>query len=230
MKRFWTTVATEPCAGGWRVTLDGRAMRTQGKAAQVVPDEAMARALAAEWQAQGAEVDASAFPLRDMADYAIDVIAPDPAAAIAAILPYGETDTLCYRADLGEPLHLRQLEMWEPVLRAAEARWDVHFERVSGIIHRPQPAATLARFQAVLAAQDAFTLAALRNLSNLAASLTIALCAVEPGAQVAALWQAANLEEDWQADLWGKDAEAEALRDRRTVAFLGAVRFAGLVG
>lgn len=226
MKRFWKDVAVEAVDSGWRVTLDGRAIRTQGKHGQLVPTEALARALAAEWAAQGEEVDPEAFPLRDMADYAIDVVAPDPAIAVAAILPYGDTDTLCYRADEGEALHRRQMAVWEPILAAAEARFDVHFERVSGIVHRAQPPATLARLRAVVEAQDPFTLAALQNLASLAASLTVALAALEPHADIAALWDAANLEEDWQAELWGKDAQAEARRARRKAGFELAVRFA----
>ena len=119
--------------------------------------------------------------------------------------------------------------VWEPLLAAAEARWDIHFERIEGIIHRAQPAATLARMQAVLEAQDAFALAALNTLASLAASLVIALAAIAPGADAEALWNAANLEEDWQAELWGKDAEAKALRARRFGEFAGAMGFAGLV-
>ena len=92
----------------------------------------------------------------------------------------------------------------------------------------PQPAATLARMQAVLEAESHFTLAALNTLTSLAASLVIALAALAPDAEAEALWDAANLEEDWQADLWGKDAEAEARRERRLAAFAAAMRFARL--
>ena len=228
MKRFYKTVATEPAEGGWRVTLDGRALKTQGKRAQVAPTLALAEALAAEWAGQGEELDLASFTFRDMADYAIDVIEPDRAAAVAELLPYAETDTLCYRGDEGEALHERQLAVWEPLLLAAERRCDVHFERVSGIVHRPQPAATLARFRAVLEAEDAFALAALKTLASLSASLTIALAAIVPGADVGALWDAAELEEDWQAELWGKDTEAEARRARRGTAFRAAAQFAEL--
>jgi chaperone required for assembly of F1-ATPase len=147
---------------------------------------------------------------------------------IREIVPYAETDTLCYRGDEGEPLAERQREVWEPLLTAAEQRWDVHFERVGSIIHRPQPAATLARMEAVLTAESDFTLAALRTLSSLACSLVIALAAIVPGADAEALWDAANLEEDWQAELWGKDAEAEERRARRFASFAAAMRFAEL--
>jgi chaperone required for assembly of F1-ATPase len=184
--------------------------------------------LAAEWAGQGEEIDPAGLVLRDMADHALDVIACGREAVIADLLRYAETDTLCYRAEPEEPLHARQAELWDPLLRAAEARWDVHFERIAGVIHRPQPAATLARLEAVLAAKDGFALAALSPLTTLAASLVTGLAALEPGADVAALWDAANLEEDWQAELWGRDAEAEQRRTRRYASFAAAVRFAEL--
>jgi chaperone required for assembly of F1-ATPase len=147
---------------------------------------------------------------------------------IKSLLAYAGTDTLCYRAEPDEPLRERQDEVWDPLLVAAERRWDVHFERVAGIMHRPQPAATLARMAAVLAAEGDFALAALTTLTSLAASLVIALAALRPDADAEALWEAANLEEDWQAELWGKDMEAEARRERRFEAFAAAMRFARL--
>ncbi len=229
MKRFYKAVTVEAGAGGWRVLLDGRAIKTAAGAAQVAPGAAIAEALAAEWASQGEEIDPDTFKLRHLADYAIDIATPDRAAVIRAVLAFGETDTLCYRAEPDEPLHARQLEVWEPLLQAAEHRWDVHFERIGGVIHRPQPPATLTRMAAALAALDAFDLAALHMTASLAASLVIGLAAIVPGADAEALWDAANLEEDWQAELWGKDAEAEALRARRLADFSAAMRFAGLV-
>ena len=229
MKRFYKQVSVAPEGSGWRVLLDGKPIRTPAKAAQVVPSEALAQVMALEWSEQEPEIDPTAFIFRDMADYAIDVVARDSAAAAADLLRYAETDTLCYRAEAGEALHDRQSEVWEPLLRAAEARWDVHFERVDGILHRPQPEATLTRMAAVLVPLDAFTLGALTTLTTLTASLVIGLAALEPGANGETLWAAANLEEDWQAELWGKDAEALALRARRLAEFSAAMRFAGLV-
>ena len=228
MKRFYKEVAAGEADGGWRITLDGRTIKTAGGEAQIVPTRLLAEALAREWQEQGEELDPSGFLLRDLADYAVDIVAPDPDRAIAGMLAYAETDTLCYRADEGEALHARQLEVWEPLLRAAERRWDIHFERVSGIVHRPQPPASLARLAGVLRSYDAFALAALQTLASLTASLTVALAALEPVADAETLWAAANLEEDWQAALWGKDADAEALRARHFDLFAAALRFAAL--
>ena len=228
MKRFWKEAAVEPADGGWRVTLDGRPIRTQGGNPQVVPTRALAEALAEEWRAQGEEIDPRGFPLRDLADYAIDHVHPGRAAAIARLVPYAETDTLCYRADPDEPLYRRQRELWEPLLTQFEARHAVRLERVSGVIHKPHPPEPVARLRSVLEAKDDFTLAANQTLAPLAASLGIALEAIEPGAYADELFGAANCEQDWQAELWGWDAEAERGRALRLAAFEAAVRFAEL--
>lgn len=228
MKRFYKDVTVEPAEGGWRVLLDGRAIKTVGGKPQIVPSAALAQAMAAEWAGQGEEIDTAAFLFRDMADYAIDAVAARRDEAVAAVVAYGESDTLCYRADPDEPLHARQRTVWDPVLETAEQRHGVSFRRVSGIIHRPQPEETLATLRSFVAGHDDFTLAALRNLASLAASLVIALAALEPDADATALWDVANLEEDWQADLWGKDAEAQARREKRGAAFAASARFAAL--
>lgn len=232
MKRFYKDVSIAPDGAGWRVLLDGRAIRTPQGRAQLIPTQALADAMADEWRAQGEEIDPAALKLRDMADYAIDVAghadAATRAALVSDLLAYGETDTLCYRADPDEPLYRRQLAEWEPLLTAFEAREGVQLERVSGVLHRDQPAATRAHLRARLEALDPFTLTAVNSMAALAASLSIALSALEPGADAARLWQAASLEELWQAELWGSDDQAEQRRAARGADFSAAAAFARL--
>ena len=229
MTRFYKTAAPAPADTGWQVLLDGRGIKTAMGAQQVVPGQRLANALADEWAAQGEEIDPAGFVFRDLADYAIDVVRADRDAAIANLLRFAETDTLCYRADPEEALFKRQQEVWEPLVQAAEAHHGIHFQRVSGIMHRPQPPATLETLRVYLAGLDDFTLAALNTLASLAASLTVALAALEDGADAQTLWAAANLEEDWQIELWGEDDLAKERRDRRAAEFANALRFAKLV-
>ncbi|CAH0495618.1 ATP12 family chaperone protein [Novosphingobium sp. CECT 9465] len=228
MKRFYRDVTVAEAAGGFGVHLDGRAIKTVSARPQIVPTRALAEAMAQEWAEQGDEINPALFLLRDMADFALDVVARDPAAAIESLLPYADTDTLCYRAEPDEAFAARQRLMWEPLLTEAETRLGVRFVRIAGVIHKPQPPETLARLRDELAMLDAFSLAALRNTAGLAASLVIGLAALAPNADIDALWDAANLEEDWQAELWGKDWEAIELRARRAAAFAAAARFAAL--
>jgi len=232
MKRFYREVALAEAEGGWQVELDARKVRTQKGAQQVIPSEPLAQALAAEWDGAGEVLDPKAFAMRDMADYAIDVVAPAPQAVAGKLLAYGETDTLCYRAAPDEPLFERQEQVWEPLLSAFEAREGAVMVRVSGIVHRPQDASQMERLHARIMAENPFRLAALEAMTSLSASLVIGLSALgEESAQedaARALWQAASLEEEWQAELWGRDHEAEERRRKREADFLSAWRFARL--
>ena len=229
MKRFWKQVSVAEGDGGWRVLLDGRAIKSQGGQAQVLPTRAVAELVAGEFAAQGEEVDPRSFVFRDMADYAIDVLPKDREATLAKLLTYAETDTLCYRAAPDEPLFARQEELWEPLVAACEARHDMVLQRASGIMHRPQPAASIAALRKRLEGEDDFTLAALLNMVSLAASLVVGLAMLEVGADAEALFAAANAEEDWQAELWGSDWEAEKVRAIRLEAFGKAAEFAAAV-
>ena len=228
MKRFWKEVAVAETDGGFRIELDGRSVRTQGGAAQRVPTRALAEAMAEEWRSQDDEIDPKTFPLRDLADFAIDHARTERGRVVDKLLAYAETDTLCYRASPDEPLFRRQQDLWEPLLAGFETRHAVRLTRVSGVIHRAHPPETLSRLRALLESQDDFSLAALNALAPLAASLTVALSALEPEADVPALFGAANCEQDWQAELWGWDAEAERNRAERLAGFEIAARFARL--
>lgn len=228
MKRFYRIAEAAPAQDGWHILLDGRPVRTQGGAAQIVPSAALGRALADEWNAQGDEIDPRGFILRDLSDFAIDKVQSARSKVIDALLAYAETDTLCYRADPDEPLHQRQREVWEPLVQAAETRHGITLNRISGIMHRPQPAETLARLREVLAQQDDFALAGLTTLAALAASLVAALAVLEDGADIPALFAAANCEEDWQAELWGQDYLAEQDRTIRLAAFTRTADFIAL--
>jgi len=225
MKRFWDQVTVAPAAGGWQVLLDGRAVKTQGGAVQAAPTPKLAELLAGEWRAQGAEIDPQGFGMRDLADYALDVVAVDRATVIDTLLGYAETDTLNYRADPDELQYQRQRDLWEPLVTAAEARHGARFVRVSGVVHRPQPPETLAALRAVLDGFDAFTLAGLETLTAISASLITGLAALEPGADVPALFAAANAEEDWQAEQWGWEWTAEDRRALRLATFTRAAQF-----
>lgn len=230
IRRFYTDVTLAEQPGGWQVMLDTRGVKTVGGVPQLLPTRPLAEALAAEWRQQGEQIDPASLPLRDMADYAIDLVALSPGGVAEGLLAYAETDTLCYRADPDEPLHARQIEVWEPLLAGFEAAHGITLTRVSGILRRPQPPASLAVLRARLLALDPFQLAGVEAMTKLAASLTIGLAALDARHEdePRALWQAACLEEEWQAELWGRDEEAEERRTRREADFLRAAAFARL--
>ncbi len=230
MKRFYKDVTLAHSDLGWHVMLDGRPIKTPSGAPQVVASKQLAEMLANEWRSQGETIIPSSFRFRDMTDYALDVVARDPAEIIDKLIGFAETDTLCYRADPEEALYRRQQELWEPLITALEAREGISLHRVSGIVHKAQPNGSLKKLRQRLAELPPLQLAALELLTSLSASLCVGLAALEEGADGEALWAAASLEEEWQADLWGREEGAEERRARRKADFLAAMEFARAVG
>ena len=92
MKRFYTGCGAVAVGTQWQVKLDGRNVRTQGGLPQLVPSQPLAEAMVAEWDAQGADIDPGGFPLRDLTDYAIDVVQPDPGKVADGLLRFAEHD------------------------------------------------------------------------------------------------------------------------------------------
>lgn len=229
MKRFWKDVATVPVEGGRDIHLDGRPVRTPGRMALTLPTLALADAVADEWRAVGETLDPRAMPLTGLANAAIDRVAVDPEGFAAGLSKYGESDLFCYRADQPLELKLRQEAAWDPLLDWAADRHGAPLATVTGIVHQPQPAASLAALFEAVAARSPFELAALSPLVTITGSLIAALALVEREAVADEIWSAVNLDEDWQVEHWGEDELARQARAARRADFDAAVRFLGLL-
>jgi chaperone required for assembly of F1-ATPase len=229
MKRFYTAAAVTGEAAPFGVALDGRPLRTPARALLAVPTRALAEAIAAEWNAQGEEIQPRAMPLTGLANAAIDRVAPDPAAFADTLSRFAENELLAYRADGPAPLVARQAAEWDPLLAWARGRYDVDFRLVTGIIHQPQPPATLARVAAAYRAFDAFRLAALNPVVTISGSAVIGLAVAEGRLDAAGAWTIGHLDELWQEEQWGKDPLAEAGQRERQGDLAAAVGFLALL-
>jgi chaperone required for assembly of F1-ATPase len=177
----------------------------------------------------GETIDPRAMPLTGLANAAIDRIAPDSTAFAAGLAAYGESDLLYYRAEMPEPLVVRQQAAWDPLLDWARGRYDVHFETVAGVMHRPQPRATLVRLGEAVAALDSFHLAGLSPLVTVSGSLVAALALLEGAVDADTVWNAAHIDEEWQAEQWGHDDLAIGAREARRADFHAGARFLSLL-
>ena len=225
MKRFWKLAASAQEQGGWSIALDGRPVRTPARKPLVVPTQELAEAIAAEWNAAGEEVDPRAMLLTGLANAAIDRIGPDPAHYAEGLARYGEGDLACYRAERPSALVERQAQGWDKLLAWARRRFDVDFRTTSGILHVPQPEATVQRLAHAVGSLDPFRLAGLSPLVTLGGSLVAALAVLEGAIGPGEAWEAVTIDERWQAEQWGADAEAESALEARRRDFMAGARF-----
>ncbi|MSU91617.1 ATPase [Rhodobacteraceae bacterium 2CG4] len=228
-RRFWNTVAVRAAAPGFEVTLDQRPLRTPAKAALVLPCRPLAEAVAQEWDAQGAEIRPQDMPLTRAANAAIDKVSVNRAAVAEMLSAYGATDLLCYRAEAPEGLVERQIAAWDPWLNWAEAEMSAPLLRIAGVMHAPQPEPSLRRLADAVAGHDAFEMTALHDLVTLTGSLVLGLAVSRGALSADAAWTASRVDETWQEELWGRDAEAHALAEERRGAVLVAGQLLSLL-
>ncbi len=216
MKRFYKDVSAAAAESGYRILLDGRPVKTPARSDLLLPTASLGEAVAAEWQGQGETISPRSMPLTGLANAALDRVAPDPDPFAAGLARYAESDLLCYRAEGPAGLVARQSAEWDPILAWARRRYDVDFEVVTGIMHKPQPQATVTRIAHAVAARSPFELAGLTPLVTVSGSALIALALAEDALDLEVAWSAAVLDDLWQAEQWGEDAEAtKALAVRR---------------
>lgn len=229
MRRFWKEVGLEQGTYGQGIRLDGKKVNTPERNELVLPSEALAKAVVAEWGAVVEIIDPAKMPMTGLANAAIDKIKAGREGFVDQIAAYGESDAFCYRADAGEALTEKQAIVWDPWVEWAQRRYDVHFTIVHGVMHQPQPEATLEALHAAVAARGTFELAAMTKLTHLSGSLIATLALVERAGDANAIWQACCLEELWQEEQWGEDHWAQKNRSDRETEFLQAAHFLELL-
>jgi chaperone required for assembly of F1-ATPase len=221
MKRFYRKAEPVQRASGLGITLDGKPIKTPGKRDLVVPNEALAAAIAEEWNAQQGEVRSATMPLTRLATTTVDRVATQRDAIIRQTANYAATDLVCYRATHPPALATRQQAVWQPVIDWAVLRYDAPIVITSGVIPKSQPAASLRALASAVAEQDDFALTALHVATAACGSLIIALALLEGRLDAQQAFAASQLDESFQIEAWGEDAE-QAERRRALAADIQA--------
>ena len=216
--------------GGYRVLLDGKPVRTPAKALLALPTRALAVAVAGEWAAQQEHVDPATMPLTRLANSAIDGVQGREAEVRADIARYAASDLLCYRASAPEGLARRQAEMWDPVLGWARDALGARFEVAEGLMPLAQPEAATSAIAVALMGFGPFGVTAVHVMTTLTGSALLALAHARGRLTAEQAWTAAHVDEDWQIDKWGEDAEAAQRRQRRWCEMQAASRMLALLG
>ncbi len=225
-KRFYKDVTVEELDdGAFTIRLDGKTLRTPAKHALSVPTKALAVLMRDEWDLQAEVIDPATMPVSRHINTAIDGIANDPQAVFEDILRFSSTDLLCYRAGEPEALVERQSEQWDQVIDWAANTLGARFILIEGVMHQEQPRDAVAAFAVTLRKYDTpIELAALHTMTTLTGSALLALALAEGEKSLEEVWALAHLDEDWTAEQWGEDEEAQQRRAVRFIDMRAAAR------
>ena len=228
-KRFYKEVGVGAVAGGYAVTLDGKTPRTPAQKPVVVPQHAVAAAMAEEWAAQQEFIDPKTMPMVRLINSAVEAGNERLAALREEIVKYAGNDLLLYRADTPRELVAEQERVWDAVLVTIARHFEIGFQPTIGIVHQPQPAPTLERLRASLADAELIEAVALNSLTGITGSGILSIALREALLDPEGVWTAAHVDEDYNVRLWGAVEEATERRAKRRMEFDAAVRVLELV-
>ncbi|GAA0771963.1 ATPase [Roseibium denhamense] len=218
-KRFYKQAVAVAMDGGHAVHLDGRPVKTPARATLLLPNEVLGMAVAAEWEAQEKEVNPAAMPLTRIANSAQDAVSVRFDEVADDVTKFAGNDALCYRADEPESLVEAQRQTWDPVVEWAGDLLGGRFVLIEGIMHKPQPEALLSACRVRISNESPLRLAALHTVTSLTGSALLALALKEGRLDADTVWSAAHVEEDFNIERWGKDAEAQQIRTYKRKEF-----------
>ncbi|MBC8269264.1 MAG: ATPase [Rhodospirillaceae bacterium] len=229
-KRFYKDASIATIEGGYTIHLDDKPVRTPLGQALLLPVLPLAEAVVSEWQAQDETINPASMPLCGYANTAIDRIGKEKAVVMANLLHFAETDLLCYQAKEPADLVTRQNEQWQPVLDWAAAALDVHLEVTSGVLPLTPSPEALQAIRDSLNKLDDMTFTAVASIAAATGSIILALAVSENHIGAEQAFELSLLDESFQKERWGEDAEAAArnqyLKDdiNAAVLFLSLLR------
>lgn len=226
-RRNWQYVKIRQQGTVFSIYLDEQPLKTNGGAELRLPTEALAELIASEWnqtELQG-KIDLMAMPMTRRAFGVIGYLNDHRIEAIEQILNYAAHELLCHRAPKSSPLSTRQDAEWGPILNWAKRELHSPLIQFEGIMPQPQPLNSLANLRQCVDRLSVFSLAAFIDMVTLSGSFLLALAVLHGKLKPIRAWKLSCLEEEWQMEHWGRDAEADQITQIRFDEFNNACAF-----
>lgn len=228
-KKFFKDCDVETCDGGFAVLLDGRQIHTPGGGSLILPGQALAIAVSAEWAAQEETIRPDTMPMTGFCCTTLDTVAGNRADIAGQLSKYAQTDLLCYRADEPEDLVAEQQAQWQPLLGWVEDAFGARLRVTTCILPVDQPPEAIQALQKAAEDLDDWQLTVLASVTQATGSLVIGLAVLHGRLDADNAFGASQLDETWQTSMWGEDSEDAKRRAALNAEIQDAARFLNLV-
>lgn len=210
MKKFYKAAEAGTAPGGYVVRLDGKPFRTPLKNLVLLESKPLAEAVAEEWARQGDNVQPLSMPMTLLANTMTDKTKGEGRQEVSdRLLEYGSSDLVCYFATHPAELVKRHQEHWQPLVLWMEEAYGITFKIVSGIQYHHQPQESLDKLETLLESLSPADFTVVQAAAATAGSLVIALALLQGRLLPENAYQASCVDEIYQLEMWGEDAEAQ---------------------
>ena len=214
---------------GFAIALDDKQIKTPAGKQFVVPSQALAKAMAGEWNNQTDEIAPSTMPLTQIAGTAIDRVSENRDGVIDGIVGYAQTDLLCHFAESPPDLVSRQNAKWQPLLDWAANDIGARLIPTTGIIPEEQSPDAINAFRNEIEKMDIFSLTAFAVLVGACGSLVVALAVYAGRINANEAFECSMLDNTWQIENWGEDWETKDRREAIAAELNDVERFFNLL-
>ncbi|XP_077019517.1 ATP synthase mitochondrial F1 complex assembly factor 2 isoform X3 [Tamandua tetradactyla] len=225
-KRFYQNVSITQGEGGFEINLDHRKLKTPQAKLFTVPSEALAIAVATEWDSQKDTIKFYTMHLTTLCNTSLDnPTQRSKEQLIQAAVKFLDTDTICYRVEEPETLVELQKNEWDPVVAWAEKRYGIEIGSSTSILGPSIPARTREVLVSHLASYNMWALQGIEFLVTQLKSLVLALGLMDLYLTVEQAVLLSHLEEEYQIQKWGNiewahDYAVQELRARTAAGAL----------
>lgn len=204
MKKFYKNVYVTESDGKYEINLDKRKLKTPLGKVLLLPNEALANAVASEWEMQHEKLQIHNMHLTALCKTVIDnPTKQSKASLVDSILQYLETDTLCYRYSDPPELMNWQTQQWDPVVSWFTDRFKVKISICESVIGVPVPSETMDTIRKHLMYYNNWSLTGLHFATECLKSLILALGVVHQAVDVQKAVELSRLEVAFQISKWG---------------------------
>ncbi|KAG6460887.1 hypothetical protein O3G_MSEX012279 [Manduca sexta] len=222
-KRFYRNTGIVQNDSKWEVTLDHRRLKTPNGSVLLVNSEPLARAIAAEWDAQSEAISQPTMHLTALCNTALDnpgkLTSHD---IVTYLLEYFPTDTLLFYNEEERELRILQEKKWGPILNWFQKTFDVTQDVSSGFEPPPMHTETRAILARYLLAFDFAALNAISFGVEALKSPILMLACINRRLEPKEAVMLARLEEEYQLSRWGRVPWAHELNQAELTARVAA--------
>lgn len=204
VKRFYRSVHVSESDGRYEICLDKRKLKTPSGCLLQLPNEALATAVATEWDLQQKIIHRHNMHITALCNTALDNPCRQRSEDIIDdMLQYLASDTLCFRSNDPPNFAELQIEMWDPLLKWFENRYQVRINVSEDVSTIPVPDETLAQIRKHLLSYSHWCLIGINFVAENLKSLILTLAVINRAIDVEKAVALSRLETTFQIQNWG---------------------------
>ncbi len=138
---------------------------------------------------------------------ATDITKKEREAIFGCLVEYGNCDPICYIASEPTKLHLKQENLYSPLIDWAEKFFSIKLNKGTGLLFIEQAPLNACIIKKYLEEFDNFHLIAILELTKSLGSLFISLALYKDIVSSELAWEIANVEDNFRIEVWGEVEE-----------------------